>query len=312
MSNHYHYYYAEQNSFYEVEEVWTWLLSFSHWLWVLRNWLHVFSKWFPTLSGREWMSASLQGWPRMSRRVWSRNSVLVTSSCWSAPQWARRAWTSQTATWSSATTMWATKSPRCKPEVSSEGGNLVRCTSYNHAAETRHESGGRHLIQPRCGNQRLVSCTSCNHSGKRHVYVHLLQPGCGNHRWVQSEAPFTATLWKLEVGSVGSNLVMCTSYNHCGNWKWIQWEATWLCAPLTATLWKLEVGSVGNSLVMCTSYNFHCITIPLQFMFFFSQWQELALPAWMEAGDVWCHPPVWNLRAIIWFPFPISCLVFSG
>ena len=30
------------------------------------------------------------------------------------------------------------------------------------------------------------------------------------------------------------------------------------------------------------------------------------------AGDVWCHPPVWNLRAVIWFPFPISSLVFSA
>ena len=29
-----------------------------------------------------------------------------------------------------------------------------------------------------------------------------------------------------------------------------------------------------------------------------------------EAGDVWCLPPVWNLRAVIWFPFPISCHVF--
>ena len=29
-----------------------------------------------------------------------------------------------------------------------------------------------------------------------------------------------------------------------------------------------------------------------------------------EAGDVWCYPPVWNLRAVICFPFPISSLVF--
>ena len=25
-----------------------------------------------------------------------------------------------------------------------------------------------------------------------------------------------------------------------------------------------------------------------------------------EAGDVWCLPPVWNLRAVIWFHFAIS------
>ena len=28
-----------------------------------------------------------------------------------------------------------------------------------------------------------------------------------------------------------------------------------------------------------------------------------------EAGDVWCLPPVWNLRAVIWFHFAISFLV---
>ena len=30
-----------------------------------------------------------------------------------------------------------------------------------------------------------------------------------------------------------------------------------------------------------------------------------------EAGDVWCHHPVLNLRAVIWFPFSISSLVFQ-
>ncbi len=28
-----------------------------------------------------------------------------------------------------------------------------------------------------------------------------------------------------------------------------------------------------------------------------------------EAGDVWCLPPVWNLRAVIWFHFAIFSLV---
>ena len=28
-----------------------------------------------------------------------------------------------------------------------------------------------------------------------------------------------------------------------------------------------------------------------------------------EVRDVWCLPPVWNLRAVIWFHFAISCLV---
>ena len=29
----------------------------------------------------------------------------------------------------------------------------------------------------------------------------------------------------------------------------------------------------------------------------------------MEAGDVWCLPPVWNIRAVIWFHFASSSLV---
>ena len=29
-----------------------------------------------------------------------------------------------------------------------------------------------------------------------------------------------------------------------------------------------------------------------------------------EAGDIWCLPPVWNLRAVIWFHFAISSYVF--
>ena len=34
-----------------------------------------------------------------------------------------------------------------------------------------------------------------------------------------------------------------------------------------------------------------------------------SLPPRREAGDVWCLPPVWNLRAVIWFHFAISSLV---
>ena len=34
----------------------------------------------------------------------------------------------------------------------------------------------------------------------------------------------------------------------------------------------------------------------------------LTEPPQREAGDVWCLPPVWNLRAVIWFHFAISSL----
>ena len=36
--------------------------------------------------------------------------------------------------------------------------------------------------------------------------------------------------------------------------------------------------------------------------------ESLPQPRW-EAGDVWCLPPVWNIRAVIWFHSAISPLV---
>ena len=38
-------------------------------------------------------------------------------------------------------------------------------------------------------------------------------------------------------------------------------------------------------------------------------WSHISLSL-SEARDVWYIHPVWSLRAIIWFPFPVSSLVF--
>ena len=48
---------------------------------------------------------------------------------------------------------------------------------------------------------------------------------------------------------------------------------------------------------------YHTILLWLPLM-----WSCLHVP-WREARDVWCLPPVWNLRAVIWFHFAISSLV---
>ena len=37
-----------------------------------------------------------------------------------------------------------------------------------------------------------------------------------------------------------------------------------------------------------------------------------SLPSRMEARDVWCLPPVWNLRAVTWFRFSIPSLVLKS
>ena len=46
------------------------------------------------------------------------------------------------------------------------------------------------------------------------------------------------------------------------------------------------------------------------------QENEVEFKVWHPLGqrrkDTWCPSSVWNLRAVIWFPFPISYLVFSA
>ena len=44
-------------------------------------------------------------------------------------------------------------------------------------------------------------------------------------------------------------------------------------------------------------------------VFFYDTMNKPSCYAGREAGDVWCLPPVWNLRAVIWFHFAVSSLV---
>ena len=65
----------------------------------------------------------------------------------------------------------------------------------------------------------------------------------------------------------------------------------------------------GDLLSLLSRYWVHCnycLHIPM----FMEAFSLLSLPPpQREAGDVWCLPPVWNLRAVIWFHFAISSLV---
>ena len=40
-----------------------------------------------------------------------------------------------------------------------------------------------------------------------------------------------------------------------------------------------------------------------------SFWLYISVAPWREAVDIWCLPPVWNLKAVIWFHFAVSSLV---
>ena len=76
------------------------------------------------------------------------------------------------------------------------------------------------------------------------------------------------------------------------------------CFMTLVVWWRIEklVARVGRSLVLNVNFIDRsrmrqkrlCYKHPL---------------IYREAGDVWCLPPVWNLRAVIWFHFAISSLV---
>ena len=71
-------------------------------------------------------------------------------------------------------------------------------------------------------------------------------------------------------------------------------------------------------LLQTVFYNKTLVQLALSFdviaLTFASPWQTciLKLVSWCfprrEAGDVWCLPPVWTLKAVIWFHFAIPSL----
>ena len=56
------------------------------------------------------------------------------------------------------------------------------------------------------------------------------------------------------------------------------------------------------------SFTFECVYFTVLFMSLHLSVFSFLKPR-REAGDAWCLPPVWNLRAVIWFHFAISSLV---
>ena len=67
------------------------------------------------------------------------------------------------------------------------------------------------------------------------------------------------------------------------------------CWILAWTSWSLYEITVSCSSISFPWLVFYCVVL---------LWGPQR-----EAGDVWCLPPVWNLRAVIWFHFAISSLV---
>ena len=77
-----------------------------------------------------------------------------------------------------------------------------------------------------------------------------------------------------------------------------------VCSGLYMTLrWPWPIFKVLGEWKSIESYIF------LSWMWVDWSFALVALTPRREAGDVWCLPPVWNLRAVIWFHFTTSSLV---
>ena len=135
------------------------------------------------------------------------------------------------------------------------------------------------------------------------------------HAGLGVEVLFVVT-WSLSVCAVVVQMGYARKTRTCwaGCWRWWRcWTRTtptvWPSMPgrtcaatgpttptLTSSSWKSQ----------CSKYCFshHLLLVPAP---------SVGLcPHWSAAlkGRPRMYPPVWNLRAVIWFPFPISSLVF--
>ena len=94
-------------------------------------------------------------------------------------------------------------------------------------------------------------------------------------------------------------------YDHNGG---VKWEIVYQYNTL---LWSVVV-FFGDKmfLLLCCQQGKNSMVAILKSLWTFSEHSSincLSGPE-REAGDVWCLPPVWNLRAVIWFHFPIYLL----
>ena len=92
------------------------------------------------------------------------------------------------------------------------------------------------------------------------------------------------------------------------------WAVVWekkTCGIMTSGINNLEIRLkfvVSPDVILC-GWLGSKHQLPTYLTLTLSCWSYLCLigPR-REAGDVWCLPPVWNLRAVIWFHFAISSL----
>ena len=90
-------------------------------------------------------------------------------------------------------------------------------------------------------------------------------------------------------------------------WARLQWRCvTILTVTVIGVFFCVQMFFDHDSdwdLMFLMNWDWHCLWCHMLGIF----WHCL-FPR-REAGDVWCFPPVWNLRAVIWSHFAISSLV---
>ena len=161
--------------------------------------------------------------------------------------------------------------------------------------------------EPPAGKEFCISLFSFSFSFKKnHNFIYRL---CGNwgcliglrlHQLQEQSYPFLSVCVaclcaQTVVGFLCLGLSVCaqmlmhaTAHGGCANTVRI-FAVSWLWEKNPLLHWGIKPASV-----LCPAF-----------------WSN-ALPAepWREAGDVWCHSPVWNFRAVIWFPFLIALFSF--
>ena len=110
--------------------------------------------------------------------------------------------------------------------------------------------------------------------------------------------------WKLSTAAVAMIKPDCRSAC-CGlHFYWLRW----LC-PVLLPLHSITYIYICEQMVTLL---LDCILRCLLHFSFHSEIHYIGLCCELperEARDLWCCSPVWNLRAVIWFLFPISSLV---
>ena len=104
----------------------------------------------------------------------------------------------------------------------------------------------------------------------------------------QIKLPGNDCLWNSQTSKMQKLLWNCMLFRKIMSW-------TYISTPIRVSIQMIKLLCVCMQVCVCVCmcmFRCCCSCCPRR-----------------EAGDVWCLPPVWHLRAVIWFHFAIASLV---